>query len=450
MAANFDWDSFSDAEFSIPGAPAKEEKFSWDSFEDAIGTGRPKLSKFVGGALDWLTGKAQQRPVGTAIEKEGVGFIPRQIGAGITDVGALLEKVGDPRQLLNILREEQIPLPEGFFEKATKALKGPQEELTEEEKAAGEELGTLGQFLLDPIISKVLGAAGVARKAAKVKKPPAFIPSKAQAKQAKFLKSKGFSPEEMTILSQNPKKLNRLSKIAAQSDRLPNRIRMTQQRIGNIVESIREGGKKVPGLAGKKYEKFNKSFETLLEKIEPDFIDMMGKDIARLNNSRHRAGDLIDFYRAVNRKIGPVKGGKAELGRLKEPIMEGLKLIDPKFAKEYKISNELFTKLYRFAEKMSPNQVSELLEVAELASVGQGIIKGEPGKIAKVIGIVGARQLAKEVLINPKLQNLSKRLAFHVKKGNTKGIERITAQILSKALRENPQMIEDWDIEELD
>ena len=448
MAADFDWTSFSDAQFSTPEGVEKEETFSWDSFDDAIGTERAKPSKFAGGAVDWLMGRAEQRPIGTAIEKEGVGFVPRQIAAGVTDVGALLEKVGDPRQLLNILREEQIPVPEGFFEKASKALKGPQEELTEEEKAAGEELGTVGQLLLDPIISKALGGLGVARKAAKAKKPPAFIPSKAQAKQAKFLKSKGFSPEEMTILSQSPRKLETFSKFASKTDKIADRVRSTKARIGSLVEDIREKGKALPGLSGKKYDKFTNSMEKILEDIPYDFRKLLSDDVAHLQSSPHKAGDLIDFYRAINRKIGKVQGGKAVLGRLKDPTLEGLSMIKPSLGKEFTQSNKLFQDVYKFAKKMTPNQLGEIFDAAEMIGVGKGLMEGKLGLVGKTLGAIGARSLSREILTNPKLQSLHKRLAFHVKEGNTKGIERVTAQILSKVLREKPEMIEEWDIEE--
>lgn len=424
-----------------------EERFQFYSPSEEIEEEEERipLSAYKGGLLSGLSGKAEKRPIQSAIQKKGLGFIPRQLGAGITDIGATLEQIADPRQLLNLLEENPEVLPPGIFETISEKLKGSKEGLSEEEIAAGEELGTLGSFALDPLISKALGPAKVLSKG---KKAPELFASKSQKPLVEKLMKRGFRPEEITPLIQNPKKLNFLSKLAQRSEKVKDRLYLTKERIGLQANKLRELGKTLPGLQGTRLNAFKNSFNKVLEDIPKDYQRLLKEDLQDLSNSTHTGKDLIDFYRAIYRKVKGEEGGKAVLNRLKEPIQKGLKLINPSLAEEFKFNNKLFKDFYSFAKKMKPRDIDELIGIGEALAIGKGIASGDINLLSKVASGIGGRVLATELLLNPKFQNIGKRIKFYADKGNTKMVKRLTTNAIAQVLKENPSLIEEFEFED--
>ena len=238
---------------------------------------------------------------------------------------------------------------------------------------------------------------------------------KAQEKVVSFLKEKGFTPNEITPLLQSPKKLSRLAKFASKGEKTNQLMRDTYQKFDNVYGSIREEGSKLPGLSGEKYDKFVSDFDAKLDKIPKFYRRLMKEEIEDLRNSPHAFSDLMDFKQAVNARVGGVSGGKAWLGTLKEPIRKGLDLIDPKLASDYKLADQLYSKTADVSKHLRTKEIEDLVSMGEAWTTVAGVADQNMGTLRKVMTAVAARALAREMLINPKLQNISMRMNKAIK-----------------------------------
>jgi len=112
----------------------------------------PALGQYKGGLLDSLTdvlgitqGAAEQRPITPLLQKQPSAIARRPL-AGLTEGFEMLSKLNSPLQsALDIFTPRNLP-------KLSEMIRGSEEGLSEEEKAAGQQLETAGAFLPDIVI----------------------------------------------------------------------------------------------------------------------------------------------------------------------------------------------------------------------------------------------------------------------------------------------------------
>lgn len=243
------------------------------------------------------------------------------------------------------------------------------------------------------------------------------IPAKkAQERIVGFLRNKGFSENEITPLIQSPEKLARFAKFASKGEKTNQLMRDIYQKFDNVYGSIREQGENLPGLAREEIAKFEKNFEEKLAKIPKFYRRQIKEEVEDLMNSQMKFTDFIDFDQAVNARIKGVEGGKAVLGTLKEFTGEAKKAISPQLADDMNLANELYRKRIDVSKHLRTKEIEEIIDLGEAATLFAGIADQNVGLIGKVIGLAGTRKLAREMLINPRLQNISKRMLGALKK----------------------------------
>jgi len=242
------------------------------------------------------------------------------------------------------------------------------------------------------------------------------IPAKkAQERVIGFLRKKGFSENEITPLIQSPKKLARMAKFASKGEKTNKLMRETYEKFDNVYSSIRESGEKLPGLRGEQADIFLGNFQEKMDKIPKFYKRQIKEEIDDLLNSELKFNDFMDFDQAVNARIKGVEGGKAILGTLKEATSKAKQAVNPQLAEDLKLANELYGKRINVSQHLRTKQLDDLLDMGEAIGTMGAIADQNVGLITKMIGISGARKIAREMLINPRLQNISKRMLASIK-----------------------------------
>lgn len=129
-----------------------------------------------------------------------------------------------------------------------------------------------------------------------------------------------------------------------------------------------------------------------------DFLDLLGTPMA--------GEDIINFWQKLNYYIP--KGEKG-LGVLKEDLSQALKKISPELGEEFSIMNELYGNYSRLRDQMEPSIVDKFFRAGEFGALAAATISMDVPTLTGVIGAVAARELARQAIINPRLQNLSQR-----------------------------------------
>lgn len=232
-------------------------------------------------------------------------------------------------------------------------------------------------------------------------------PSKSQKALVEGSRKLGLSEEEITPLIQSERKQKFLGKAAPRRGRTQNILKRTQKALGNVYEGLEKSPAAVNALPTDASEKIIGSITDQLENfpsgvrkvIQEDFHDLLKKPIT--------GQSLINFYRDINHYLGK---GEQQLGILKEPIFKALESISPELASDFRLTNKLFTKYYPISNKLKPSLVSDLFGAGEAIRLLTGLSLGNFPILTEIIGEHSARILARELLLNPRLQNISKKI----------------------------------------
>lgn len=350
------------------------------------------------------------------------------------------------------------PVPQKLGLKLTEKFLPTQEKLPEELLERGGKLGALLAGGEGSLPSKLLrGAAGalggqavkelgggeIAQDIAELgalslpdmaKSIPA---KKAQERIVSFLRRKNFSENEIAPLLNKPEKLARFAKFASKGEKTNKLMRDVYQKFDNVYESIRGEGKNLPGLNSEQFSQFESDFNDKLDKIPKFFRRNIKEEIEDLLNSKMQFTDLMDFNQAINARIGAVQGGKAILGILKEPIGKAQKMISPELASDYKLANELYRKRIDVSKHLRTKEIDDLIDIGELGILAGGIADQNVGLLTKAMTITGARKLARELLINPRLQNISLRMLSAIKRNKLAEVRKLYEIFRNEAIKKD-------------
>ncbi len=293
----------------------------------------------------------------------------------------------------------------------------------EQGEALGEFMGSLG-IPLGPVLPKVKG----------------LIPKKGKEKLFQFLKEHGFSDKEITPFLQSEKKWSFLKNLAKKDKKTAKLLENIQERSGGIYETLKTQGAAEPGLNPDQYERFIEALGKEKKNIPLVFREKASKDIAELINSPMTNADLIQFNINLNARIGAKKGGPAAIGRLKRPVKEFMKELNPELAADYELANKLYSQGKKIASKLSPKNIDEFIEAGELFGIASGVATRNFGLLTKIVGLTGARALSREMLINPKLQRLANKLVTNIDKGNKKNVAKIMGKIAQEMKKDYPDV----------
>lgn len=332
-----------------------------------------------------------------------------------------------PKQLGERILEEFLPteekLPEEFLERAGRlapSLAGGGEGLLAKgaRAAAGSALGMASEKLGAPewIQSLTEGAAlGIPSLSKK-------IPLKSdQIKKINFLRSKGFTENEISPFLKSEESLDRLASFARKGKKVSKLSKNIYSKLGGIYEGIKEEAAQSPSniLPEKEVNSFLDEMQSLTKDISPRFRRLIKEDVNDLLNSDLTFNDFTNFYHDINANIGSQTGGKAVLGRFKEPVNKVLSKINPELAEEFYLTNEFYGKGMNILKHLKPKEIEALIDAGELYTLAGGIADQNFPLIKKVLGLTGARTIAREMMINPRLQNISQRMLDSIKNNKT-------------------------------
>lgn len=341
---------------------------------------------------------------------EGVGKLGRAFGPSDLNPHALEEQTANLNKLLPTEDESfgQKALRRGLNEAPTAMATGGASLLSSGARALA--AGVLGQG------AEELGAPEWVQTAAEL---TAYLGPDITKKLLSAGKDKdiidaarkfGLTDEQITPLIQSDFKQKWFSKLTPRRGETEKALVNTYEGLGTAYNGLAKGeraaleiaekdnGKLINGL----FEKLNEIPREIRGKIEADLDDLL--------NNKITGRSLINFWKDINSKHS---ADKAHLGTLKEPIKEALKSVSPQLEKDFEMVNKLYSRYYPIAKKLKPNIGTDIVGAAEALGImgsGIGIVFGHYPSIAAIVGEQGARHFAKNMLINPRFQQLGKKM----------------------------------------
>lgn len=340
--------------------------------------------------------------------------------------------------------EETLPTRDEFIENA---LERGGKILPSATLGPGGAISTIGRSLLAGGLGETVKEAGGGELAQTGAEVAAFglpslgrkiIPTKSQEKLVNYARKTGLSEKEIAPLIPGKQKQAFFGKIASKGDKTQAALKQTRQGIGNAYDFVSSQPSASKTLSTSVAQKYMEDSAKIAYQMPHEIRKQVFEDAKDLINQGFTGKNLINFYQDIGSKY---KIGREQLERLKGPIVEALESLSPELAEDFKLTNELFKKRILIGKTLKPGISSELMDLGELGKLAHSVLNMSVKGLSQFLGMSGARRLAREMLINPRLQNITKQMAVAANKGKFPIVMRL-AEYLRKRY-EDEQSVEE-------
>jgi uncharacterized membrane-anchored protein YjiN (DUF445 family) len=169
-------------------------------------------------------------------------------------------------------------------------------------------------------------------------------------------------------------------------------------------------------------------------KISDDLKDLLSKEVT---------GDtLMNFWADINHEMG---SNSKQLSLLKEPIREALKNTSPEMAKDFEMVNQLHSKYYKIAKRLEPNLMTDIIGAADSIALLGSLMTGYYPMFLKFGAEKTGRAIAQQLLINPRLQQLSSKMVDALNQNKFTVAKKVSDEISRVIRKTSPEMANELD-----
>lgn len=266
----------------------------------------------------------------------------------------------------------------------------------------------------------------------------------------------GLSEAQITPLIQGEKKVSLLSKVARKGTKTKELFSSIKEKLGDSYQDIKNSVKNLGNVNAANQKTLIDKFTTIKNdlqktlKASPDkeaAINFIEAAIDKVSKSGASPEELINFWQDINKSVrwNSIQGGKKALTRLKEPISEVLHNVAPSAAKDFEMTNQLYSKYAQISKKLKPDLVDSFVNKGEIlatAPAALALMQGNPWALGALASESSLRLLGSEMLINPYFQSIAKKLVTNFNQSSAKGITSLVNQVQDYMKRKHPN--EDW------
>jgi len=291
-----------------------------------------------------------------------------------------------------------------------------------------EELGG-GKFLQALAGIGGLGLPGLGKK---------IIAKKGQKEAVGMMRRRGLTEKQIAPLIPSPRKSALLGKVGTRNFRTAKAAKRTRDSLGNLYSQLAEEGEKLPILSSNRASLLESQLAEKLEKMPSSVRRAIQEDLTDLFKKPVKANDLMNFWQDINSQINwkTIGGGKKRLNSLKDVLLKGMKDINPELARDFELTNSQFSKFNKLYKNLKPESLDRWMALGELGALFGGFFKFGVKGAAAVIGTDVARRLSSEMLINPRLQNLTKQMVTALNQNKVAIAKKIQEKMMEELKKE--------------
>lgn len=254
----------------------------------------------------------------------------------------------------------------------------------------------------------------------------------------------GLKDAEIAPLLQSEFKQKWLGKLASGRGKVQDTLKRTKEALGQVYNNLRAIPAAKTALPQQQATELinliqDKLFEMpsiVREKIAADFKDLVSKPIT---------GDsLINFWQDINATMKAAKNDLGDaakyLSNLKDPLKGGLAKLSPQLANDFEWTNKLATRFYDISSRLKPNLYTDIMQASQAIKLLGGVTFGYYPVLVEFAGEAAARKLAREMLLNPRFQNLSNKMVSAINQNKWRGAEKILDSMIKEVKDISPEI----------
>ncbi len=197
-----------------------------------------------------------------------------------------------------------------------------------------------------------------------------------------------------------------------------------------VLKRTPEGSMRMSGDA---VNKLRRGLSRVRNEVPDSQWQEISKDVDNFMLGKKTLNDATNLWKKINDKFS---GQRDFLQLFKGPLSEAIAETSPKFSTLFRQTNDLAER-YHFIQGRLAQTNSNWNKIHTIRKAGTaiyGVTTGQPGYVGAVIGELGAGQLAREMLINPRLLNLGDKVATAIIQGGPSAAYR-NFQVLRNEIR---------------
>jgi len=266
-------------------------------------------------------------------------------------------------------------------------------------------LGDLGELGAEAV---ALGAPSLGKRIA---------PKRGQKQAVEMLRKRGLTEKEIAPIIPSERKSATLSKVGSRGFRTEKAAKRTREALGNIYGTLFEEGEQLPILSSQRSQSLQSDLAEKLKRMPSNVRRAVQSDLNDLFSKPVKANDIMNFWQDLNANINW------------GVLLEGIKEISPELAQDFELTNELYAKFGKLSKNLQGRPLDSFIAIGEVAGAIGQLFKFGPFSLSGIIGTEAARRLASEMLVNPRLQNLSQKMINAALNNKTAIAKKVEEQI---------------------
>lgn len=311
--------------------------------------------------------------------------------------------------------------------------------------------------------AKTLGFGPVGQAIAEI---PAFgspkfgkkiIPKKSQREIVKFARDQKLTEKQIAPLLQTERKSSGLlGKFSNRGKRAQESLELAREGRNTVFTNLKALPESQLKPSQPAIESLFQDTRELLKELPVEVGNLLENDFNKFLESGQTQGDLAILWDGINFQFAK-RGGK-RLQPLKESITRIFQETSPEFAKQFELTMDLAQRFQSVTKQLTPTQASKLVEQFQLfkapIQLALGVSTGTlPWVTGALVSEVAGKELAREMLTNPRLQNLGGQMVTAMKKSSVALAKstwnQITREIRKSGIdQDTVDQLQDIDIDE--
>lgn len=263
-----------------------------------------------------------------------------------------------------------------------------------------------------------------------------IIPKESQKELVEGARNLGLTEEQIAPLIQSEAK-QKLAKFAPRRGRTKKLLDKSYKALGQVYDRLESSPLATKELSDDAATNVLTAIENQMNEFPSAVKKLIQDDFNALVSAPITGKSLTNFFKDVNYYIG---NGHNQLGVLKEPLFKAFEDISPQFAQDYRITNKLYANYHKISEKLKPSLVSDLYGAGEAVRLLTGLSLGNFPLIGEMVGEHAARILSRELLLNPRLQNISKKMVNALSQNKFAAANRFAKSYTDELKEMNPEI----------
>lgn len=219
----------------------------------------------------------------------------------------------------------------------------------------------------------------------------------------KMGKEFGLTNEQITPLIQKDFKTKWLSKLSPKRGRTQKVLDESRKGLGEAYDVIKKSPTAMQELPTGAKENLLTKFQEVSKDLPSSVVEKIEKDLANFLDRPMTGESLMTLHKHINKATGPFT---KELVAFKKPIADAITAVSPELGQQFQNLNNLYSRYASIAGKLKPTIVSDLVTAGEAIGLVGGAIYGDYNIVQKMLIEQGAKITAREVLLNPRVNQL--------------------------------------------